>query len=235
MYVAHIILLLWLCGLTVGSTFNKNNQHASNLTIYSIPFFTSIANFQDNKIRHVPANFFWNLPFLHSIKLFENLISTIDNNAFGKVPTVRTIFLQQNKLSVIKRHMFAGLPVLADLRLFSNMIYLIEPQSFKDNPALINLMLEDNALQKLPGSMFGLQNHPTSLNMFYAYSNPISCDENLVWLKNAEQAGGWITLNSPHRMICHSPPFMEGCKWNELTAQDLTDTSGQCCNPIRTL
>ena len=189
MYTAHIFLISWLIfGIITGLSFRKNQLGITNVTLYPIPLNYIIEIFS----------------------MYENSISDIPPGYFTAVPTLKTIILYNNKLTVIETHMFAGLSGLRDLKLHSNLIHTIQSESFKDNMALNTLELHYNSLPTIPESMFDPQSHPTALNYFFIYFNPLQCDESLSWLKQAD--GDWLILRNTHLIECAGPERLEGCR-----------------------
>ncbi len=224
MYFAHVTLLCMLWVISEQSTFNKNNQGITDITVHTIPGGTTVVRFNENSIPFIPPNYFKNLPSLDSIFLYENVITDIADTAFCQVPTVTKITLRTNQLTVIREMMFSGLPNLATLKLSQNQIHSVELGSFKDNIALTKLELDDNSLQSVPRCMFGFDNHPTNLNNFNTYGNPLKCDQDLCWLKQLDTT--WITVIMASSTVCAGPAGLAGRTWNTLTEQDLCNITG---------
>ncbi len=205
MYITHIFLITWFCRISAGTTveFKINNQGITDVTEYPIPNGTTKWNF------------------------FGNSISVIPPGYFATTPTITVIYLGMNSLLVIEKHTFAGLPDLSDLRLNDNKIHTIHPESFKENMALKLLQLNDNRLQTLPETMFDITDHPNALNSFFIYNNLLVCDDSLSWLKQA--SGDWLVLTNPQYIVCAGPEQLEGCKWNDLAANDFEPGTKFCC------
>ncbi len=194
MYVSFV--LSCLCGGTAGTSFNKGSKGIANITAYPIPPGTLYCTFHINSISTIPPGY------------------------FATAPTVKIIYLHRNLLTVIEKHMFAGLPDLQDLRLHSNLIHTIQSESFKENTALTRLELHLNFLKTVPESAFDPANHPTALNTFRIYNNPVKC-ASLCWLKHAD----WLIVTLPHLIQCTGAGALDGCRWNELTKQDICTVS----------
>ena len=146
----------------------------------------------------------------------NNLIGDIPPGYFSAAPTIIKIYLHYNQLTMIEKHMFSDLPNLQDLFLHSNKIYTIQPESFKENMALTRLELHFNFLKTILESAFDPVNHPTALNTFLIYNNPLHC-ESLCWLRQVN----WLTVTYPHLIVCDETGVLGGCQWNELTKQDI--------------
>ncbi len=218
MYIAHICLLLWLCGFTEGTIFDREAMGITDITAYPIPAGTTRVWFDGNLITLVPAGLFVNLPYLWQIFLHENLLSDIEDFAFTGVPNVTSISVRDNYLEVIREHMFSGLPNLQVLSVSNNLLHTVEPGSFRDLTALIDLYLRDNSLHTLSECMFEPENHTQNLDIRF-YNNPLSCDQYMCWLKQAE--GDWITVTRDYDTACAGPGALNGTTWDVLTELDL--------------
>ena len=198
MYITQILLASWpfvFIGISAGTTYDGFNQGITNVTEYPIPLGTLYYRFHRNSIRDIPPGY------------------------FAAASTLTHIYLYDNKLTVVEKHMFSGLPWLRELNLWSNMIHKVQSECFKENQALTTLILHENRIQVFPESMFDPQNHPSLLQDFYIHYNPLQCDESISWLKRAD--GDWLNVRNPHLVVCDGPPVMQGCKWDDLTIQDL--------------
>ncbi len=224
MYLAHVTLFTALCVISEQSTFNRQNQGITDMTVIPIPGTTTKVLFPLNSISFVPANYFINLTSLDEIALHQNEITNISDAAFSQVPTVTKINLYDNQLSVIREMMFSGLPNLATLILSENRIHTTEPECFKDNSALTLLNLARNSLQNVSRCMFGFDNHPTNLDPFFMDGNPLQCGQDLCWLKRVDMT--WITVGWASGAVCAGPSALAGRKWDTLSEQDLCDASG---------
>ncbi len=185
-------LFLCLCDVTAGTSFQKAHQSITNVTEYPIPPGTIYYIFHANMILDIPPGY------------------------FAAASSIQTIYLQINQLTVIEKHMFAGLLNLRDLRVHLNKIYTIQPDSFKDNMALARLEIQYNLLQSIPESVFDLKSPPLALHTFLIHGNPLRC-ESLCWLKQVD----WIYATYPHLILCGGTGALSGCRWNELTKQEI--------------
>ncbi len=225
MYIANIILSS-LFGLGIANVgpvlFDKSEQGITDLTVEQIPANTEAVTFNANEISHVPAGYFVNLPSLYKIMLYLNVITFVDPYSFAGVPNITFLSLGNNNLVMIHKNMLSGLINLQVLRLLNNKISLIESGSFKDCSALTRLELKNNLLQTLHGSIFDPLNHPSYLSLFTIMNNPLSCDECLTWLKQAD--GNWLHVVDSSTTICAGPDDLSGYSWNNITTQDLNPT-----------
>ncbi|XP_053463029.1 opticin isoform X3 [Nycticebus coucang] len=118
-----------------------------------------------NRIRHIMAGDFEGLTKLKRIDLSSNSISSIDNNAFSKLPALRDLILPGNQL--------AALPVLPrgieflDVRLNRLQSSGIQRDTFRVMEKLQFLFLADNLLESIPGPF------PLSLRLLHLQNNRI--------------------------------------------------------------
>ena len=200
---------------------------------YSIPENTEKIDFNQNSITHVQAGYFKNLPNIIEIHLYSNDIDKVDEWAFVEVASVSKIDLGYNQLMVIHENMLSGLQNLAWLSLQGNGIHTIEDRSFKDLTALTFLAMHYNSLKTTPQQMFDLNHLPTGLNPFYIRNNPLSCDQSLCWLKQADTT--WIRVWSPSSTQCDTPASLNGRTWDSITTADLCGATTQSCFLTSTL
>ncbi len=226
MYLAHITLFSVLCVMSEQTTFDKGGQNITDITVHPIPGGTTIVRFDHNSITYIQSNHFKNLLNLNEILLNHNAITDIADLAFAQVPMVTRIYLHWNQLIVVREMMFSGLPNLSILLLFQNKIHTVESGSFKGSPALTDLSFGANSLETVPKCMFDPTNHPTSLDNFKMYNNPLRCDQDLCWLKKVDTT--WITVYWAFTTECDGPAALVGRRWNTLSEQDL------CTTPVST-
>ncbi len=225
-YIANIILssLFGLGTANVGPVmFDKSEQGITDMTAHQIPANTEEVTFNANAISHVPAGYFVNLPSLYKIMLYYNVINSVDAYSFSGVPNITFLSLARNNLVMIHKNMFSGLINLRYLRLHKNQINRIQPGSLKDCSALMQLVLDNNLIQSLPGSLFDPLNHPSDLSQFYIKKNPLSCNECLTWLKQAD--GVWLNILNPPSTICAGPDNLSGLSWDMISTQNLNHSS----------
>ena len=229
MYVSLTLLSTWLCAVTSLITYDKQSQGISSMLSYTIPWNTEKVDFQDNAITNVPAGYFRNLTNLIEITLQDNAVSDVEDFAFINVPTVREIILESNQLSIIRRNMFSGLVNLVSLNLDWNNIHEIQDGSFHNNSALNDLSLAMNQIEIISRCIFHPHNHPTGLDTFIMFGNPLSCNESWCWLKEADST--WITVEYASFTECVGPGVMNGRMWDTLTTTDLNcGTTQETCN-----
>ena len=87
MYIAHVLLTLWLCGITAGTVFDKSSLGITDITDHPAPAGSTEVNFKYNSIQHIPIGYFVNLPNLEDIRFYYNVISDIDPYAFAGTPS----------------------------------------------------------------------------------------------------------------------------------------------------
>ncbi len=220
MYFAHVTLFFVLCVISKQTTFDRQSQSITDITVHTIPAGTTIVRFDWNSITYIPGSYFENLLNLDEIWLIGNAITDFADTAFSQVPSVTKICLQQNQLTVIREMMFSGLPNLSDLRISLNQIHTIEQGSFKNNMALTILAIHGNSLETVSQSIFAPNNHPTSLDLIYMYNNPLQCDQDLCWIKQDNT----ITVAVATAVECIGPAALAGRMWDTLTEHEICNT-----------
>jgi Leucine-rich repeat (LRR) protein len=147
---------------------------------------------------------------LTSLILSENLIKTIEDNAFSDMSLLQTLDLRNNKLTYLSESTFAGLSSLIDIWLDHNLItdlsdgkifagspklqYLsmdwtplksVDNQTFDGLSNLIELSIDHGELSMLPEGTFKSLSNLKTLSMRHNQFRVIPQEE-LVWLKQLE-------------------------------------------------
>ena len=185
-----------------------------------------------NRIKTLANDIWKGLPTLKELWLNRNNISVIKDNTFKDLDKLENLWLDWNNLSVIRMDMFKGLSSLQELSLDHNQISQIKPYTFQHLPnlwaltladnrihlietkALANLLklkllyVDKNKLTTLEWTIFDVNDyddsnsHPFKLEVTLN-DNPFQCNQNLCWLKQAEQ-DQWLTWGR-ESSITHSP------------------------------
>ena len=124
-------------------TFNCDSAKISNLPI-GMPPTLLYANFHNNNIRTIPANFLENLPNLQVIDLRNNFIESLDVGAFSNLPQVTTILLDDNLISRIEVGALKNLPALKHIRISNNSLTKLVTGTFQDLPKLETIRINLN-------------------------------------------------------------------------------------------
>ena len=185
-----------------------------------------------NRIKALDNNMWKGLATLKELWLNRNSISVIKDGTFKDLKKLENLWLDWNNFSAIRMDMFQGLSSLQELSLDHNQISPIEAHTFHHLPNLWALTLADNrirhieakALANLPNLkllyidknnlttlewiIFDVNDyddsngHPFKLEVTLN-DNPFQCNQNLCWLKQAEQ-DQWLTWGR-ESSITHSP------------------------------
>ena len=126
---------------------------------------------RDNIIDELSEEFLMRNKFmsLKTLDLSNNLISTIELNAFKHLAELETLDLSNNKLNYLSSAAFNGLKSLKNLILKSNQISNLVPNQFASLQTLIFLDLSSNRISNLEATNF---NNLTSLNTIQLEFNP---------------------------------------------------------------
>ena len=124
-------------------TFNCDSANISSLPI-GMPPTLLYANFHNNRIRTIPANFLENLPNLQVIDLRNNFIEKLDAGTFDNLPQLTTILLDDNLISSIAVGALQNLPALRHIRISNNSLVKLVAGTFQDLPRLETIRLNLN-------------------------------------------------------------------------------------------
>ena len=118
-----VLQVIMLCNVSVhGTTFNKQSQAISDITLHPVPDNADTVNFNFNQISDIPHDFF-----------------------SGKV-NIRRIHLEYNQLSVIHPKTFSDLVRLYELRLNNNQLTSLSVYSLS-RCASPYIYIQNNPLQ----------------------------------------------------------------------------------------
>ncbi|KAF5291360.1 hypothetical protein FQA39_LY03511 [Lamprigera yunnana] len=157
-------------GIFEGLRFGKLNVSYND--IVDVPDFSelnfeklaydSFIDFSNNKIRRISSNSLScenKAKCVQALYFHQNLITTIENNTFAKVPLLQKLMLNSNKILSLQKDSFKGLSKLVVLQLQSNNISFIPRGLFHDLSQLSTLDLSQNSLTALEIDVFsGLTN-----------------------------------------------------------------------------
>ena len=112
---------------------------------------------------------------------------------------LQKLYLYENNFSEIRKEYWEGLSSLIELKINDNRIEYIYPDGLSNLINLELLHLHNNNLRTLKSEVFG-DSHPVKLEMSLV-ANPLRCDGNLCWMKQAER-DGWLTWTPDHGPQC---------------------------------
>ena len=132
----------------------------------------------NNKIKYLHKNIFSGLtPWLQILRLDDNEITTMDNEAFLPAKKLRVLSLNRNNLTKLNRSAFKGLSLLHHLYLKGNKLKDIEKDAFRGLASLRILDISENLLTGVDTESFrGLRN----LNILTLRSNHMRCSCELI-------------------------------------------------------
>jgi Leucine-rich repeat (LRR) protein len=104
-------------------------------------------------------------PFLQSLNLENNAITTLDGTSFNSLIFLATLNLQGNAITIVKAGTFAPLQSLSYLSLSNNLITIIEDNAFVGLEQLTFLNIGWNKLDVLTGGSFAGLGALSSLNL----------------------------------------------------------------------
>lgn len=123
------------------------NVRLKKIPTQNIPPDTIVLDLRYNNIKEIKKDDFQSLENLENLFLGNNLISSIEPNAFGNLRKLKNLYLFSNKLKKIAGDTFNGLPNLEQLYLQNNGINEISPNAFRRLRKLHRLYLHRNRLK----------------------------------------------------------------------------------------
>ena len=150
---------------------------------------------------NIKTGMFNGLKFLKELYLENNRIIDIESGSFLNLIQCSTLSLWGNKLTHLKQGMSWDY-------LHYHEITCIETGSFAELPSLTNLYLYNNSLSTLQPDIFLIP--PRSNISLYLGGNPLVCNSDLCWLKQAEKK--WITIENR----IHEKPPCNGIPWDNV-------------------
>lgn len=127
----------------VESISHDDFVHATNLIYLSL----------GNQLKLIPGSVFDKLEYLEILDLSWNKITSIHENGFKGLSSLRALKLSRNQLQKFKLHTFDNVPLLEELYLNNNHIETIEDGTLR-LPNLKHLDLSHNKLKELSNLIF---------------------------------------------------------------------------------
>ncbi|GMT07509.1 hypothetical protein PENTCL1PPCAC_29683 [Pristionchus entomophagus] len=144
-----------------------------------LPSSTTELRLEQNRISYIPENALSHLKNLRRLDLSKNAISEISPGAFRGLDNLNTLVLYGNELVDLPSGVFDGIENLQLLLLNANKLKCIRRDAFRNLTKLTLLSLYDNNIQSLSNETF---HHLSSLQTLHLAKNPLICDCNLRWL-----------------------------------------------------
>uniref|UniRef100_A0A8C6TQY3 Ig-like domain-containing protein n=1 Tax=Neogobius melanostomus TaxID=47308 RepID=A0A8C6TQY3_9GOBI len=111
-----------------------------------IPTETRLLDLSKNRLRWVQAGDLTPYPRLEEVDLSENLIATLEPNAFATLINLKVLKLRGNQLKLVPMGAFAKLGNLTSLDLSENKMVILLDYTFQDLKSLKHLEVGDNDL-----------------------------------------------------------------------------------------
>ncbi|XP_064849222.1 leucine-rich repeat and immunoglobulin-like domain-containing nogo receptor-interacting protein 3 [Oncorhynchus masou masou] len=111
-----------------------------------IPTETRLLDLSRNRLRWVEMGDLAPYPHLEEVDLSENLIATLEPNAFSNLQSLRVLQLRGNQLKLVPMGAFAKLGNLTTLDLSENKMVILLDYTFQDLRSLRHLEVGDNDL-----------------------------------------------------------------------------------------
>ncbi len=136
-----------------------------NMKINNLDGFQNIPNIKtvqslylyNNQLTTIQQNAFAGLTNLEFLELNNNQLTTIPTKAFAGLASLKLLYFGNNQLSTIQPNAFAGLTKLEALELENNKLKDIQPNAFAGLTDLKSLFLSNNQLKDIqPNAFAGL-------------------------------------------------------------------------------
>jgi len=111
-----------------------------------IPTETKLLDLSKNRLRWVQVGDLAPYPRLEEVDLSENLIATLEPNAFASLQSLKVLKLRGNQLKLVSMGAFAKLGNLTSLDLSENKMVILLDYTFQDLRGLKHLEVGDNDL-----------------------------------------------------------------------------------------
>ncbi|GMT36670.1 hypothetical protein PFISCL1PPCAC_27967, partial [Pristionchus fissidentatus] len=162
----------------VDSVVDCRDRDLSHIPAFLPPSTTEL-RLEQNRISYIPENAFSHLRKLRRLDLSKNAISEIAPGAFRGLDDLNTLVLYGNELVDLPSSAFDGIENLQLLLLNANKLRCVRRDAFRNLTKLTLLSLYDNNIQSLSNETFS---HLASLQTLHLAKNPLICDCNLKWL-----------------------------------------------------
>ncbi|XP_050334425.1 peroxidasin [Bactrocera neohumeralis] len=161
----------------IGCTCHVRTMRCEQAGLDSIPENISndvqMIDLRDNNLHDIPAAAFRGLPFVTTLFLNYNGITTIDKNAFVDLSNLKQLYLGNNKLKDISVDLLQPLKNVKVIYLDNNMIAKIHKGTFSHLLDLSYLSLNNNELVNIPSDEF---TYLPRLQYLQIDNNPLTCD-----------------------------------------------------------
>ncbi len=171
-----------------------------------------------NQIRSVPADFFSGVPELRWLILGDNNIDSLDSQLFQNTPNLQSLYLHRNPLGSLPRYLFRNLASLKVLNLMKTDLNFLNANLFDDLVSLEWLDLRGNNIRRFTSTH--IQNIPLSPQSPFILEigdNPLVCCPDMLFLKNAADAGDVIWWKNSNQYS--SPPQCTDTLWDTLSTE----------------
>ncbi|WAQ99430.1 CPN2-like protein [Mya arenaria] len=148
----------------------ENNSFQQFPAILEVFPMTSDLDLKDNVITSIDEQAFATANHLENLNLMNNSLTNLPK-ALKTIPKLKSLFLSNNNITAIDEDVLQNLPALNSLMLNSNGLTVLPEYVFINHKHMYLLALSDNNISSLPRSIMNL----TSLSSLYLQDNPIKC------------------------------------------------------------
>jgi len=171
---------------------------------------------------------------LQNIILDGNPLRRLRRGAFRSLPRLRDLSLAaMPQLLLIDADVFVDLPQLRVLRLHDNQrLAYLDPRALsaavRDSPALHQISLHNDALLAVPSLEAAVSDGGPSPRWISAAVNPLHCDCNVRWLREAILNANMTRIVDGEQVKCDSPTRLRRRRLVDVEAEDPVVVDGPC-------
>ncbi|RZF33839.1 hypothetical protein LSTR_LSTR008962 [Laodelphax striatellus] len=184
-----------------------------------------------NKFNFFPAELITSLNYLQEVDLSHNLLKTLEEFDFGRLPRLRVLKLDHNELDTISETAFHNSTQLQVIDLAGNKLERLGERTFQGLGRLQLLNLRDNFLTELPESIFErsrlkmLENVDLSGNLFEIA--PLkTLQRQYFFLSSVDLSRNKLTEIAPDDSIMVNIKKLD-LSFNPLTPESITNVLGE--------
>lgn len=156
-----------------GSDFYKNDNSDKNLTILSEINLSYLWNarklsIESSNVKIIEENAFRKLIVLKRLSLKHNLIEEVKNGVFNGVP-LEELDLSDNLIHTIELQAFDDMDFLRKIKLKDNNLKVYENRWFSNTPKLCEINFEHNKIEELPEDLLA-GTKPCTVDIIFSHN-----------------------------------------------------------------
>lgn len=160
-----------------------------------------LINLGNNLIKTIEEDAFDDMPYLYSVDLAGNRLTVVNANWFQNTPTLTMLLLSNNQIEVISSEDFKYMTQKRSvLNLNNNNIKEIDEKAFENFQVFSRIWLENNQIQTVPFTLLPNSNHTFELSL---RGNSILCIADEILHNIAQSCSVLDFRQNPFSEECH--------------------------------